>query len=106
MAESDSPLCRSSFRTRSTERSGPGTDLLRRQAARSLEGVLDGAWWPGSRDVATELSALVEVLTPAPQSLTDVGLDTHARQDPHHPWLRRPLRPLGSASGQATRLGT
>ncbi|MFJ8446501.1 DUF5994 family protein [[Kitasatospora] papulosa] len=71
----------------------PAGGLLRRQTARCLEGVLVGASWPRSRDVATELSDLIEVLTSPPGPITRVGLDTHAREGPHHPWRQGPLRP-------------
>ncbi|MEU3072902.1 DUF5994 family protein [Streptomyces laurentii] len=93
----------SSCRTSSTEWSSPGTDLLRRQTARCLGGVPDGAWWPRSRDVATELPAWQRCSPSHLSPLTDIGLDTRARQGPHHPWPRRPLRPLGGAPGHATR---
>ena len=37
----------------------PGTVLLRLATTQSREGVLDGAWWPRSRDVGAELPGLV-----------------------------------------------
>ncbi|MFH8387906.1 DUF5994 family protein, partial [Kitasatospora sp. NPDC018058] len=30
----------------------PGTVLLRLETTQSREGVLDGAWWPHSRDIS------------------------------------------------------
>lgn len=33
----------------------PGTALLRLETTRSREGLLDGAWWPRTRDIETEL---------------------------------------------------
>ncbi|WP_310794238.1 DUF5994 family protein [Streptomyces sp. 1114.5] len=41
----------------------PGTVLLRLETTQSREGVLDGAWWPRSRDVGAELPGLVRALT-------------------------------------------
>ncbi|WP_137988378.1 DUF5994 family protein [Streptomyces vilmorinianum] len=59
----------------------PGTALLRLQTTHSREGVLDGAWWPRSRDVATELPALIQALTAHLGPLTRVGLDTAAWEE-------------------------
>ncbi|WP_239579774.1 DUF5994 family protein [Streptomyces sp. HB132] len=87
------PFRRSSCRTRSTERSSPGTELLRRQTARCLEGVLVGGSWPRSRDVATDLSDLIEVLTSHLGPITRVGLDTHAREGPSSPLATRTTSP-------------
>ncbi|WP_329149385.1 DUF5994 family protein [Streptomyces sp. NBC_01456] len=55
-----------------------GTALVRLETTSAREGILDGAWWPRSYDIAAELpgliSALVELLGP----VTRVGLDTDA----------------------------
>lgn len=59
----------------------PGTALLRLETTQSREGVLDGAWWPRSRDVTTELPALITALTEHLGSITRVGLDATAWQD-------------------------
>ncbi|MEV4331812.1 DUF5994 family protein [Streptomyces sp. NPDC049597] len=59
----------------------PGTALLRLQTTHSREGVLDGAWWPRSRDVATELPALIQALTVHLGPITRVGLDTAAWEE-------------------------
>ncbi|WP_369374335.1 DUF5994 family protein [Streptomyces sp. cg36] len=56
----------------------PGTALLRLETTRSREGVLDGAWWPRSRDIAAELPALISVLTEHLGPITRVGLDATA----------------------------
>ncbi|MFG2641155.1 DUF5994 family protein [Streptomyces sp. NPDC048370] len=56
----------------------PGTAVLRLRTTHSREGVLDGAWWPRSRDVATELPALIQALTAHLGPITRVGLDTAA----------------------------
>ncbi|MEU7553399.1 DUF5994 family protein [Streptomyces sp. NPDC044571] len=63
----------------------PGTALLRLETTRSREGVLDGAWWPRSRNVESELPALVSVLTEHLGPITRVGLDATA-------WLGIPTR--------------
>ncbi|MFI5984546.1 DUF5994 family protein [Streptomyces sp. NPDC051555] len=59
----------------------PGTALLRLETTQSRQGVLDGAWWPRSRDVATELPALITALTGHLGPITRVGLDATAWQD-------------------------
>ncbi|MFJ6617455.1 DUF5994 family protein [Kitasatospora sp. NPDC091335] len=59
----------------------PGTLLLRLETTRSREGVLDGAWWPRSRDVGAELPGLVRVLTEHLGPVASVGLDAEAWDD-------------------------
>lgn len=59
----------------------PGTALLRLETTQSRQGVLDGAWWPRSRDVATELPALITALTGHLGPITRVGLDATAWRD-------------------------
>ncbi|KJY20956.1 MULTISPECIES: DUF5994 family protein [Streptomyces] len=59
----------------------PGAALLRLETTRSRQGLLDGAWWPRSRDVTTELPALITALTAHLGPITRVGLDTSAWQD-------------------------
>ncbi|WP_418958198.1 DUF5994 family protein [Streptomyces tritici] len=56
----------------------PGTALLRLETTRSRQGVLDGAWWPRTREVERELPALVSVLTEHLGPITRVGLDASA----------------------------
>ncbi|MEU2228461.1 DUF5994 family protein [Streptomyces sp. NPDC018347] len=56
----------------------PGSALLRLETTESREGVLDGAWWPRSRDIAAELPALLSALTRHLGPLTRVGLDSAA----------------------------
>ncbi|MFI7501319.1 DUF5994 family protein [Streptomyces sp. NPDC049687] len=56
----------------------PGCALLRLETTESREGVLDGAWWPRSRDIGAELPALVSALTGHLGPVTRVGLDTSA----------------------------
>lgn len=56
----------------------PGTALLRLETTRSREGLLDGAWWPRTRDIETELPALIRVLTGHLGPITRVGVDASA----------------------------
>lgn len=58
----------------------PGCALLRLETTESREGVLDGAWWPRSRDIGAELPALLSALTGHLGPVTRVGLDTAAWQ--------------------------
>ncbi|MFI6002217.1 DUF5994 family protein [Streptomyces sp. NPDC051366] len=56
----------------------PGTALLRLETTRSREGPLDGAWWPRTRDIETELPALISVLSGHLGPITRVGVDASA----------------------------
>ncbi|MFJ8096963.1 DUF5994 family protein [Streptomyces griseofuscus] len=56
----------------------PGCALLRLETTESREGVLDGAWWPRSRDIGAELPELLSALTRHLGPVTRVGLDTAA----------------------------
>ncbi|MGW1745142.1 DUF5994 family protein [Streptomyces sp. NPDC002092] len=56
----------------------PGCALLRLETTQSREGVLDGAWWPRSRDIGAELPELLSALTGHLGPVTRVGLDTAA----------------------------
>jgi Family of unknown function (DUF5994) len=56
----------------------PGCALLRLETTESREGVLDGAWWPRSRDIGAELPALLSALIGHLGPVTRVGLDTAA----------------------------
>ncbi|WP_327300079.1 DUF5994 family protein [Streptomyces goshikiensis] len=73
----------------------PGTALLRLETTRSREGRLDGAWWPRTRDIETELPALISVLTGHLGPITRVGVDTSA-------WNSLPTRLI--IDGQVVRL--
>ncbi|MFE7901742.1 DUF5994 family protein [Streptomyces sp. NPDC057424] len=55
-----------------------GTALVRLETTPSRTGILDGAWWPRSRDITTELPALVKALTEHLGPITRVGLDASA----------------------------
>lgn len=52
--------------------------LLRLEITRSREGLLDGAWWPRTRDIETELPALISTLTEHLGPITRVGVDASA----------------------------
>ncbi|MGG8409055.1 DUF5994 family protein [Streptomyces sp. 12297] len=56
----------------------PGTALLRLETTQSRKGLLDGAWWPRTRDIETELPALISVLTGHLGPITRVGVDASA----------------------------
>lgn len=56
----------------------PGTALLRLETTSFREGLLDGAWWPRTRDIVTELPALISVLTEHLGPITRVGVDASA----------------------------
>ncbi|MCL6670639.1 DUF5994 family protein [Streptomyces panaciradicis] len=56
----------------------PGTAVVRLETTTDRQGVLDGAWWPRSRDIAAELPALITALTDLLGPVTRVGLDTDA----------------------------
>ncbi|MGW7314491.1 DUF5994 family protein [Streptomyces sp. NPDC054854] len=56
----------------------PGTALLRLETTRSREGLLDGAWWPRTRNIETELPGLISVLIEYLGPITRVGVDASA----------------------------
>ncbi|MFE5810054.1 DUF5994 family protein [Streptomyces sp. NPDC056491] len=59
----------------------PGAALLRLETTQSRQGLLDGAWWPRSRDVTIELPALITALTAHLGPITRVGVDASAWGD-------------------------
>ncbi|MFE5190992.1 DUF5994 family protein [Streptomyces sp. NPDC056628] len=59
----------------------PGTAVVRLETTHNRQGVLDGAWWPRSRDVATELPHLITALTEYLGPVTRVGLDADAWEE-------------------------
>ncbi|CAM5573202.1 DUF5994 family protein [Streptomyces narbonensis] len=81
MAESDTPTPPKLLPDGIHRAVNPGTALLRLRTTHSREGVLDGAWWPRSRDVATELPDLIRALTAHLGPVTRVGLDTDAWEE-------------------------
>ena len=56
----------------------PGTALLRLETTHAREGILDGAWWPRSRDIGAELPSLISALTEHLGAITGAGLDGSA----------------------------
>lgn len=56
----------------------PGTALVRLTTTHERQGILDGAWWPRSRDVAAELPGLITALTERLGPITRIGLDSTA----------------------------
>lgn len=56
----------------------PGTALLRLSTTHDRQGILDGAWWPRSRHLATELPGLISALTERLGPVTRIGLDSTA----------------------------
>ncbi|MFF9013410.1 DUF5994 family protein [Streptomyces sp. NPDC014870] len=97
MAESDTPTPPRLLPDEIHRAVKPGTALLRLQTTHSREGVLDGAWWPRSRDVPTELPALIQALTAHLGPITRVGLDTDA-------WEEVPTRVV--VDGRVVHLGS
>ncbi|MFG2195763.1 DUF5994 family protein [Streptomyces sp. NPDC048639] len=59
----------------------PGTALLRLETTHVREGILDGAWWPRSRDIGAELPSLISALTEHLGPVTRVGLDAAAWEE-------------------------
>lgn len=56
----------------------PGTAVVRLETTDDRRGVLDGVWWPRSRDITAELPSLITALTEHLGPVTRVGLDTGA----------------------------
>ncbi|MFD7229478.1 DUF5994 family protein [Streptomyces sp. NPDC059881] len=59
----------------------PGTALLRLETTHARQGVLDGAWWPRSRDIGAELPSLITALTGHLGPVDRVGLDSGAWEE-------------------------
>ncbi|MBZ9645235.1 DUF5994 family protein [Streptomyces sp. PSKA30] len=56
----------------------PGTALLRLTTTHERRGILDGAWWPRSRNLTAELPGLISALTERIGPVTRIGLDSAA----------------------------
>jgi hypothetical protein len=56
----------------------PGSAVVRLETTRDRRSVLDGAWWPRSRDITGELPSLVSALSGHLGPITRVGLDRDA----------------------------
>jgi Family of unknown function (DUF5994) len=59
----------------------PGTAFVRLETTHERRGVLDGAWWPRSRDIGVELPRLIAALTEYLGPVTRVGLDLGSWDD-------------------------
>ncbi|NUR61390.1 MAG: hypothetical protein HOV87_22420 [Catenulispora sp.] len=59
----------------------PGTAVVRLETIGPRGGVLDGAWWPRSQHIESELPALVSALAGYIGPITRVGLDATAWED-------------------------
>ncbi|WP_228034417.1 DUF5994 family protein, partial [Streptomyces spongiae] len=59
----------------------PGTALVRLRTTHDRTGILDGAWWPRSRDIGAELPGLITALTEHIGPVTRVGLDAGAWEE-------------------------
>ncbi|MFE2988012.1 DUF5994 family protein [Streptomyces sp. NPDC059262] len=82
MAESDTPhqpplLLPDAAR----QGANPATAPLRLETTQSREALLDGAWWPRSRNIVAELPALITELTSRLGPITRVGLDSAAWEE-------------------------
>lgn len=78
MADLDNPHLPEHFPDEIRRAVKPGTALLRLETTRDRQGILDGAWWPRSRDIAAELPRLVTELVRYLGPITRVGLDANA----------------------------
>ncbi|MWA15653.1 DUF5994 family protein [Streptomyces sp. BA2] len=62
----------------------PGAAVLRMETTPRRDGTFDGAWWPRTRDLETQLAGLIRALTERLGPIARIGLDTsswdvHAR---------------------------
>ncbi|MEV8018844.1 DUF5994 family protein [Streptomyces sp. NPDC086554] len=56
----------------------PGAAVLRMQMTPRRDGTFDGAWWPRSRNLETQLPDLIRALTERLGPLARIGLDASA----------------------------
>ncbi|MFD5059562.1 MULTISPECIES: DUF5994 family protein [unclassified Streptomyces] len=59
----------------------PGAAVLRMETTSNREGIFDGAWWPRSRDIASQLPRLIDALVARLGPIARVGLDASAWDD-------------------------
>ncbi|MEU5117112.1 DUF5994 family protein [Streptomyces longwoodensis] len=85
MSDSDSPRAGRLLPDAFPQVAKPGTAVVRLETTHERQGVLDGAWWPRSRDIAAELPALIAALTAHLGPVTRIGLDATA-------WEQLPAR--------------
>ncbi|KOG30743.1 DUF5994 family protein [Streptomyces resistomycificus] len=81
MADSDSPRVTRLPPAAVRQAVRPGTAVVRLETTDDRQGVLDGVWWPRSRDIAAELPSLITALTQLLGPVTRVGLDTGAWEE-------------------------
>jgi hypothetical protein len=81
MSESDSPRVTRLLPDAVHQAVRPGTAVVRLETTHERRGVLDGAWWPRSRDIAAELPSLIAALTEYLGPVTRVGLDADAWEE-------------------------
>ncbi|MGW2225517.1 DUF5994 family protein [Streptomyces formicae] len=61
-----------------THQAAPGAAVLRMQTTPRRDGTFDGAWWPRSRNLETQLPGLIRALTEHLGPLARIGLDASA----------------------------
>jgi hypothetical protein len=81
MADSDSPRVTRLLPDAVHQAVRPGTAVVRLETTHDRQGVLDGAWWPRSRDIVAELPGLIAALTEHLGPITRVGLDAGAWEE-------------------------
>ncbi|MCB5912194.1 DUF5994 family protein [Streptomyces pinistramenti] len=81
MADSDTPRAPQLLPDAVHQAVRPGTALLRLVTTHTREQVLDGAWWPRSRDIGAELPGLVAALTEHLGPVLRIGLDAAAWEE-------------------------
>ncbi|MFJ1694580.1 DUF5994 family protein [Streptomyces sp. NPDC088252] len=81
MADSDNPSVPHLLPDAAHQAVRPGTALLRLVTTHVREQVLDGAWWPRSRDIGAELPGLIAALTEHLGPVLRVGLDAGAWEE-------------------------
>ncbi|MFD7947551.1 DUF5994 family protein [Streptomyces sp. NPDC059744] len=59
----------------------PGAAVLRMETTSNREGIFDGAWWPRTRDIASQLPRLIDALVARLGPVARVGLDASAWDD-------------------------
>ncbi|MET9522975.1 DUF5994 family protein [Streptomyces coeruleorubidus] len=81
MSDSDSPRVTRLLPDAVHQAVRPGTAVVRLETTHERQGVLDGAWWPRSREIAAELPGLITALTEHLGPITRVGLDAGAWEE-------------------------
>ncbi|MFF3323459.1 DUF5994 family protein [Streptomyces sp. NPDC002889] len=81
MADSENPDARKLLPDEIYHAVRPGTALLRLETTHARGGILDGAWWPRSREIGAELPSLLAALSEHLGPVTRVGLDASAWEE-------------------------